>query len=193
MLPIPAWAQRAPLSAPLLFLSAGLLVASGASATAFNTHDAEDHEAWQSLVLSLGEERHYRALEWRSYSDSLLSVNHTPGACESPWIELRVDLDEHQAEDRVVNRVPADLRVDLETIHSGQAQFFTRRGDSGFYVHFQLEEQPQLLAEMRQGEILRLRLMRAEDDPWFMIFDLDGAEAALERAGELCRADRPAT
>ena len=163
---------------------------SSRSAT-FNTGDVETHGAWHSLTLTLGEERHFRAMEGRSYGDSLLSVNVTPGVCDLPWLELRVELDEHQAESRTVNRVPVDLRVDHETIHSGWAEFVTLRGDSGFYVHFILEEQPLLLDEMRTGETLRLRLMRAEDDPWFMTFDLDGAEAALARMLRQCRAAAP--
>lgn len=172
---------------PVALLLATLSLAPvGALAAIFNTQDAETHDEWQSLILVLGEERHYRALEGSSYSDSLFSVNVTPGRCERPWLELRVDLGERQPESRVVNRVPADLRVDHETIHSGEAEFITERGDSGFYVQFLLEEQALLLEEMRQGETLRLRMMRSEDDPWFMTFSLAGAKEAITRAEGLC-------
>ncbi|PXX96413.1 hypothetical protein [Halomonas sp. LBP4] len=174
---------------PALLLALGL--AAPVQATTFNTGNVEAHGAWHSLTLTLGEERHFRAMEGQSYSDSLLSVNVTPGVCDLPWLELRVELDEHQAEDRTVNRVPADLRVDHETIHSGRAEFVIERGDSGFYVHFFLEEQPLLLEEMRSGETLHLRLMRAEDDPWFMTFDLDGADAAIDRMLRRCEAASP--
>jgi len=176
------------LPAPLLLASL-LTAAIPASAAIYNTVDAETHGLWQSLTLTLGEERHYRALEGSSYSDSLFSVNVTPGACERPWLELRVDLGERQPESRVVNRVPADLRVDHETIHGGEAEFITERGDSGFYVQFLLEEQALLLEEMASGETLRLRLMRAEDDPWFMVFSLEGAAEAMARARQQCLAD----
>ena len=176
------------LPAPLLLASL-LTAAIPASAAIYNTVDAETHGQWQSLTLTLGEERHYRALEGSSYSDSLFSVNLTPGACERPWLELRVDLGERQPESRVVNRVPADLRVDHETIHGGEAEFITERGDSGFYVQFLLEEQALLLEEMASGETLRLRLMRAEDDPWFMVFSLEGAAEAMARARQQCLAD----
>lgn len=174
---------------PPLLIALGL--AAPVQATTFNTGDVEAHGAWHSLTLTLGEERHFRAMEGKSYGDSLLSVNVTPGVCDLPWLELRVELDEHQAESRTVNRVPVDLRVDHETIHGGWAEFVTLRGDSGFYVHFTLEEQPLLLEEMRAGETLRLRLMRAEDDPWFMTFDLDGAEAAIDRMLRRCKAASP--
>ena len=174
---------------PAAVLLATLLTTASASAAIYNTVDAETHGQWQSLTLTLGEERHYRALEGSSYSDSLFSVNVTPGACERPWLELRVDLGERQPESRVVNRVPADLRVDHETIHGGEAEFITERGDSGFYVQFLLEEQALLLEEMASGETLRLRLMRAEDDPWFMTFDLAGAAAAMESARQRCERD----
>jgi len=166
-----------------------LLTHTSATAAIYNTLDAETHGQWQSLTLALGEERHYRALEASSYSDSLFSVNATPGSCERPWLELRVDLGERQPESRVVNRVPADLRVDHETIHGGQAEFITERGDSGFYVQFLLEEQALLLEEMASGETLRLRLMRGEDDPWFMTFSLSGASEAMERARQRCESD----
>ncbi|WP_290784357.1 hypothetical protein [Halomonas sp.] len=173
---------------PAALLLATLLIPTATTATVYNTLDAEIHGQWQSLTLILGEERHYRALEGSSYSDAFFSVNATPGACERLWLELRVDLGERQPENRVVNRVPADLRVDHDTIHSGEAEFITERGDSGFYVQFLLEEQALLLTEMRQGETLRLRMMRTEDDPWFMTFSLTGAEAALTRAKRLCKA-----
>ncbi|MCA1770509.1 MAG: hypothetical protein LC652_11390 [Halomonas sp.] len=172
-----------------VLLLASLLTHTSAKATIYNTLDAKAHGQWQSLTLALGEERHYRALEASSYSDSLFSVNFTPGACEHPWLELRVDLGEPQAENRVVNRVPSDLRVDFDTIHSGQAEFINERGDSGFYVQFFLEGKPLLLKEMRRGETLRLRLMRAEDDPWFMTFSLSGASEAMERARRQCLSD----
>ncbi len=172
-----------------LLLSLLLLGSAGASAAIFNTQEVEQHEQWQSLTLALGEERHYRAMEAASYDDSLFSVNVTPGRCEQPWLELRVDLGERQPESRVVNRVPADLRVDHETIHSGEVEFITERGDSGFYAQFFLEEQALLLEEMGGGETLRLRMMRGEDDPWFMTFDLAGAAEAMERARQRCERD----
>ena len=175
---------------PAAVLLATLLTTASASAAIYNTVDAETHGQWQSLTLALGDERHYRAMEASSYGDSLFSVNVTAGRCDVPWLELRVDLGERQPESRVVNRVPADLRVDHETIHGGEAEFIIERGDSGFYVQLFLEEQALLLEEMRHGETLRLRLMRGEDDPWFMTFALEGAAEAMERARQLCRADR---
>ena len=174
---------------PPALLLATLLTTASASAAIYNTVDAETHGQWQSLTLMLGEERHYRALEVGSYSDSLFSVNLTPGACDRPWLELRVDLGERQPESRVVNRVPADLRVDHETIHGGEAEFIIERGDSGFYVQLFLEEQALLLEEMASGETLRLRLMRGEDDPWFMVFSLEGAAEAMARARQQCLDD----
>lgn len=176
-------------SLPTAALLATLLTPVTATAAVYNTIDAEAHGQWQSLTLALGEERHYRALEASSYSDSLFSVNVTPGACELPWLELRVELGERQPESRVVNRVPADLRVDHETIHSGQAEFITERGDSGFYVQFLLEAPALLVEELRHGETLRLRMMRAKEDPWFMTFALEGAAEAMNRAQRQCRRD----
>ncbi|TFH87837.1 hypothetical protein EQG41_06085 [Billgrantia azerbaijanica] len=172
----------------ILALLAGLGAAVSAGATTFNTTDAERHGHWQSAVLTLGKERHFRALEAHSYSDATLSLNFTAGVCDLPWLEVRVDLDEHQPKDRAVNLVPADLRVDHATIHSGMAEFITERGDSGFYAHFYLEEQPLLVTEMRRGETLRLRFTLAEDRPWYMTFALSGADAAIGRAEALCQA-----
>ncbi|QOR37168.1 hypothetical protein HNO52_00625 [Billgrantia diversa] len=166
----------------------GLALAGPASATNYNVSDAEQHENWHSVVLTLGEERHFRALEQTSYSDSILSFNYTAGVCDLPWLEVRVELQEHQPESRVANLVPGDLRVDHETIHSGMAEFITQRGDRGFYVNFYLDTQDQLTDEMRGGETLRLRLDRGDGDYWFMSFDLAGAEAAISRAERLCEA-----
>ena len=175
------------LPGPATLLMAGLLAHQSATATTFNTSDMETHGHWQSLTLWLGDERHYRALEAFSYSDSLLSLNFTPGVCDLPWLEVRVELGERQPESRVANRVPADLRVDHDTLHSGEAEFITERGDSGFYAQFYLEEQALLVEEMRRGETLRLRMMRAEDDPWFMTFSLAGTDDAITRAERRCR------
>ncbi|PMR74795.1 hypothetical protein C1H69_12135 [Billgrantia endophytica] len=158
-----------------------------AQATSFNTGDIEQHGNWHSLTLSLGNERHFRALEQHSYSDSILSLNYTPGVCDLPWLEVRVELDENQAESRVANLVPGDLRVDHDTIHNGMAEFITQRGDSGFYVNFYLDEQALLVDEMRNGETLRLRFDRGEEDYWFMSFDLNGADEAISRAERSCR------
>ncbi|AMD00739.1 hypothetical protein [Halomonas chromatireducens] len=179
---------RSTLWRPVLGLLATLAIASTALATNYNTSAVEPHGNWLSLTLSLGDERHFRALEQHSYSDSILSLNYTPGVCDLPWLEVRVELEEHQAESRVANLVPGDLRVDHETIHSGMAEFVTQRGDSGFYVNFYLDEQALLVEEMRAGETLRLRLDRGEEDYWFMSFDLNGADAAIERAARLCEA-----
>lgn len=165
----------------------GLVLAGPAAAVQFNVAEVERHGAWQSMTLSLGEERLYRALEGDNYTDAHLSVNVGPGACDAPWLELRADLGEYQPQSRRVNRVAADIRVDEKTIHSGQADFRTERGDDGFYVQFDLPEQPLLLDEMRRGEILRLRLMRGPDDPWFMAFSLDGADKAMDRMTQACR------
>lgn len=159
-----------------------------AHATLFNTSDTRQHEHWQSVTMTLGEETHWRAVEAHSYSDSHFSVNLTPGACDRPWLEMRVDLGERQPESGVVNRVPADLRVDHETIHSGQAEFITERGDSGFYVQFHVPDQALLIDEMRHGETLRLRLMRGKDDPWFMVFSLAGADVAMTHVERRCHA-----
>jgi hypothetical protein len=178
--------MRLPVAGGLALL---LTLPAAAQATNYNTQEVEAHGAWHSLTLRLGEERHFRAMEGNTYADSLLSVNATAGICDLPWLELRVELDEFQPESRTLNRVPLDMRVDEATIHGGQAEFVTERGDSGFYVHLHPEDQALLLDEMREGEILRLRMMRGEDDPWFMVFDLNGADDALARMEALCEAD----
>lgn len=171
---------------PPLLLTLCLTLAGTASAIDYNTGDIHAHGGWHSLVLSLGDARHFRAIDQQSYSDAIFSVNVSAGACDLPWLELRVALPETQAESALVNRVPADLRVDHATIHSGTADFFTERGDNGFYVHFALDDLDRLLKEVAEGELLRLRMMRGEDDPWFMVFGLAGAGEAIERVRRRC-------
>ncbi|RTR04526.1 hypothetical protein EKG36_09050 [Halomonas nitroreducens] len=165
-----------------------LAVAIPAQAGRYNIDAVERHEAWHSLRLTLGEERHARAVEQHSYSDTVFSVNASPGACDRPWLEMRVELGEVQAESATVNRVPADLLVDEGRVHAGQAAFITERGNSGFYVRFTLPDTAAALADMRSGEVLRLRIHRAEQDYWFLVFRLEGARAALDRMHRLCRA-----
>lgn len=179
--------------APLLMLcvSAGLLLAGPAAAMNYNTGDVRAHGGWHSLSLSLGEARHFRAIDQQSYADALFSVNASAGACDLPWLELRVELEAYQPESATVNRVPADLRVDHAPLHGGRAAFITERGDRGFYVRLTLPEQERLLEEMADGELLRLRLMRGEDDPWYLAFALDGAGEAVSRMRRLC-AEAPA-
>ncbi|ATJ84611.1 hypothetical protein ACFPTY_16440 [Halomonas beimenensis] len=166
----------------------GLALAGPSLAGQFNTDAVRSHGDWHSLRLTLGEERHVRALEQHSYRDSVFSVNATPGACARPWLEMRVELGEVQAESATVNRVPADLLVDEGWVHTGEAAFITERGNSGFYVRFAFPDTGALLDEMRGGEVLRLRIHRGENDPWFMVFSLTGAGAALDRLDRLCRA-----
>ncbi|WP_104203388.1 hypothetical protein [Billgrantia saliphila] len=173
---------------PLAPALVGLALAGPAVAINYNVDDIERHDDWHSVTLTLGEERHFRALEQTSYSDSILSVNFTPGVCDLPWLEVRVELEEHQPESRVANLVPGDLRVDHETIHSGMAEFITQRGDRGFYVNFYLDTQVQLIDEMRSGQTLRMRFDRGDEDYWFMSFALAGADAAIARAEQQCEA-----
>lgn len=171
----------------------GLWLAGPAMATQYNIDAVERHGDWHSLTLSLGEERHMRALEQHSYRDTVFSVNASPGACDRPWLEVRVELDAHQPESGVVNRVPVDLLVDQGRGHRGQGEFITGRGDSGFYVRLSLPDTARLLEEMAGGEILRLRIHRAEADYWFLVFSLAGAGEALARTRALCERAGQAT
>ncbi|WP_275287450.1 hypothetical protein [Halomonas elongata] len=172
------------LASGLLPLAA--LLATPAPATSFNTGDVQAHGNWHSLSLTLGEERHVRAIEQHSYADSVLSVNATPGACERPWLEIRVALDDVQASSTTWDRVPVDVLVDRDDVHSGEAAFITERGDDGFYVRLSLPETDALLDDMRHGETLRLRIHRAPEDYWFMVFSLNGVDQALVRMNRLC-------
>ncbi|WP_422822069.1 hypothetical protein [Vreelandella subterranea] len=158
-----------------------------AHAVSFNVEDDQTHDHWQSMALTLGNERHFRAVEAHSYSDATLSVNATQGVCDLPWLEMRVELEAAQGESRAVNQVPARLRVDdRERIHS-VAEFITERGDSGFYAHFYLHDIDQLIADMGAGEQVFLGFDQGDEDPWYMIFSLEGAGEALTRMQRLCR------
>ncbi|MGO2132897.1 MAG: hypothetical protein ACTH3D_08360 [Halomonas sp.] len=137
-------------------------------------------------MLSLGEDRYVRALDESSYADAILSINARPENCQRPWLELRVELEERQSESKTQNQVPADLRIDQQPIHTGSVAFITNRGDDGFYGQFDLEELAPLLSEMATGELMRVRMMRSENDPWFMAFGLEGAGQAIERMNRLC-------
>lgn len=158
-----------------------------AHAVSFNVEDDQTHDHWQSMALTLGNERHFRAVEAHSYSDATLSVNATQGVCDLPWLEMRVELEAAQGESRAVNQVPARLRVDeRERIHS-VAEFITERGNNGFYAHFYLNDIDQLIDDMSVGEQVFLGFDQGDEDPWYMIFSLEGAGEALARMQRLCR------
>ena len=157
-----------------------------ANATTFNTDDVATHDHWQSMTLSLGGERHYRAVETHSYSDATLSLNATSGVCDLPWLEMRVTLKQQQGESRTVNLVPTRLRIDERPVIDTMAEFITERGDDGFYAHFYLSDLASLMADMRQGEQLFLGFDQDEREPWYMTFSLKGADAAINRMLTQC-------
>lgn len=169
--------------------TASIVAASVASAATFNTDNVDSHDHWQSLTLTLGGERHYRAVETHSYSDATLSLNTTQGVCDLPWLEMRVTLEQQQGESRAVNLVPARLRIDEQPVLDTMAEFITERGDDGFYAHFYLSDMPTLMAEMRQGEQLFLGFDQEEREPWYMTFSLQGANAAITRMLTQCEDD----
>ncbi len=157
-----------------------------ALATAYNISDTQRHQHWQSMALSLGNERHFRAVETHSYSDATFSVNATQGVCDLPWLEMRVTLENLQGENTTVNMVPTLVRVDDRPIHQGVAEFITQRGDDGFYAHFYLNGLETLLEEMPAGDQLFVAFEQGERDPWHMTFSLEGADAALSRLQASC-------
>lgn len=165
-----------------------LLLASPALAATFNVSSTEPHGHWQSMALSLGDERHFRAVETHSYSDATLSVNTTRGVCDLPWLEMRVTLAQQQGESRAVNLVPTRLRIDDQPIIDTMAEFITERGDDGFYAHFYLQDMETLIEDMQSGERLFLGFDQNEREPWYMTFSLAGADAAISRMQALCSA-----
>ncbi|GGC96010.1 hypothetical protein [Vreelandella lutescens] len=180
--------QTFPLAVTALLLTS----AQPAVAATFNVASTDSHEHWQSMALILGEERHFRAVETHSYSDSTLSLNTTQGVCDLPWLEMRVTLEQQQGESRAVNLVPARLRIDDNPIIDTMAEFITERGDDGFYAHFYLSDMETLIAEMQSGEALFIGFDQHEQEPWYMTFSLDGADEAITRMQALCSA-APAT
>ncbi|MCL7929250.1 hypothetical protein [Halomonas llamarensis] len=171
------------------------LLSAIAFATSFNVSDAKRHAHWQSMTLTLGDERHFRAVEGHSYTDATLSVNATRDVCDLPWLEMRVTLEEHQGKSDTLNVVPALIRVDDGEIRHAVAEFITQRGDDGFYAHFYINALEAVLADMRDGEQLFLAFElstfeQGEREPWHMTFSLDGADTALKRMQGACYSER---
>lgn len=164
-----------------------------ANAATFNTNNVATHDHWQSMTLSLGDDRHYRAVETHSYSDATLSLNATSGVCDLPWLEMRVSLEQQQGESRTLNLVPTRLRIDEQPVIDTMAEFITERGDDGFYAHFYLNDMQSLITDMREGEQLFLGFDREEREPWYMTFSLQGADAAITRMLAQCESNGPAT
>ncbi|TVP50519.1 MAG: hypothetical protein EA345_04925 [Halomonas sp.] len=178
------------LSLPLL-ATALLSTANLATAATFNTEAVAPHEHWQSMTLTLGDERHYRAVETHSYSDATLSLNATQGVCDLPWLEMRVTLEQQQGESRAINLVPALIRVDQQPIVETMSEFITERGDDGFYAHFYLSDLAALMEEMGEGEQLMIGFNQEGREPWYMTFSLQGADAAINRMFSQCNAAEP--
>lgn len=172
----------APLTVTALLLANPVLTL----AASFNVTSTDTHAHWQSMALSLGDERHFRAVETHSYSDATLSLNATQGVCDLPWLEMRVTLEQQQGESRAVNLVPTRLRIDDQPIIDTMAEFITERGDDGFYAHFYLSDMEQLMEEMQSGEQLFLGFDQNEQEPWYMTFSLEGAGDAITRMQTLC-------
>ena len=171
---------------PTALTSALLFIAPLASAATFNMQDVQTHGHWQSMALTLGNEHHFRAIETNSYSDATLSLNATQNVCDLPWLEMRVTLEQQQGESKTVNLVPTRLRIDEQPVVDTMAEFITERGDDGFYVHFYLGDMQTLMAQMRQGEQLFLGFDQGAQAPWYMTFQLEGANEAIERMQTLC-------
>lgn len=173
-----------------LALISGLLISEASAAVDYNIAEQQQHQMWQSLVVSLGDETHIRAIENRSYSDTMLSVNVTPGYCTQPWLEVRTGLGENQPLNERVNDVPADVLVDAHHTLTGRTELLTERGDDGLYLRFHDLDMATLLRQMQegQGQALHLRIRMSEDvdDYWFMTFSLAGAADALSRMNQLC-------
>ncbi|GAA3905144.1 hypothetical protein GCM10022228_14190 [Halomonas cibimaris] len=169
-------------------LIAGMLTGGNAQAAAFDVSDVATHGDWQTATLSREttdtQERHFRAVETASYSDASLSVNATAGVCDMPWLEMRVAL---KGEKQTAALVPARVRVDDKTLHTPVAEFFTQPENDGFYAHFYLHHPGELFDEMREGEQLFLGFEQKGKAPWYMIFQLDGAGAAMNQALARCR------
>jgi len=165
-------------------------VSNQAMAVDFDTSAHQTHQDWQTLIATLGDESHVRAVQRTSYSDAMLSVNATPGHCRTPWIEVRSDLGQRQAVSEVVNRVPIDLLVDEQRAQTGTAVLSTQRGDDGLYVRVNGIDMDLLASRLATGEQLHLRLRMTPDtsDYWFMSFSLNGAFTAWQRMQTLCRA-----
>lgn len=144
-------------------------------------------DAWAVATLGDGDQRLYRALNASDYSDAYLAVNYRFGVCDLPELTMRVTLDEPQQQSEVINLAPTEIRIDRLQTHSAAAEFSTRADDDGFYARFYVEDQPQLLREMRRGEVMRLRFESDEDSHWYMEFSLYGADQALPLAADQCR------
>ena len=83
--------RRLQVAAALVILLGLAGIGPQAMAVNFDTSSHQAHQDWQTLIATLGDESHVRAVQRTSYSDAMLSVNATPGHCRTPWIEVRSD------------------------------------------------------------------------------------------------------
>lgn len=159
------------------------LMARPAMALMYNQKDVEPAGHWQSMTLSLGEERIYRASNRYDMPGTAFSVDFAPPECR-PRLELRVDMGEIASRDETAS-ADATLRIDRETPHGGPATLAKERGDSGAYVSLTTAAPYRLLHELNVGDTLRLKIDDGVE-PWYLSFQLPGAAIALDRAARLC-------
>lgn len=172
-------------TAPLLLLS--ILVLSEGKAETYNASQYREHGSWDSLMLSLGSERFYRAINTSSYSDTFLAVDYYDKKCTTPRLNIRVDSEEVRDKTEVINVLPMQVRVDRNTTHKTRVEISTERGDDGFYLAFSPASSGLLLNEMKKGSMVRFRIEM--DNPFYLEFGLNGSMAAINRAGGLCRSN----
>lgn len=120
-------------------------------AASYNTVDVQRHADWHSLRLAPGEESHARRLRAALAEDSL-DARRDPGR------------------ERHLGSGAGGCHGRSGRDYTGEAAFITKRGDDGLYVRLTMPDTEALLDSMRHGETLRLRIHRAEEDYWFMVF-----------------------
>lgn len=152
----------------------------------YNTRDYRNHGDWASLELYLGNERTFRAANSTSYSDTNFTVDYYPGLCDSPVFTSRVEMEERYSSTGDFGYSQADFRVDTRDIQNGLVQMEVERGDSGLYFNYVIPDKPALARDMRNGQVLRIRITRDDAEPMFLEFSLRGSMAAMTRAASKC-------
>jgi hypothetical protein len=159
----------------------------GLEAAIYNSYMSQGHGRWSSLKLSLGDDVFYRAVNSTDYSDFVFSVDF-PGESCSPHVEGHFSQSTSAETTEYIRVAPAFFRVDRYPVHEALVEYSTVRGDKTVYFEFALADMARLENEMKQGNVLRLKLepIYGPGDDVFVELSLVGSRAALDRAYALC-------
>jgi hypothetical protein len=148
-----------------------------------------DHGDWASFAVQIAPIVRYRAatafLEQGHHVT--LNLDRLPGACETQYISLQVNLDGLPSRELDVRNGHGLLRVDEQGTHQLTYSVRAETGASSIVIAVsEIDEEPAVIGEMSSGEALRFKLPIDRKD-YYLRFSLHGFGDALKRTLAMCQ------